>query len=703
MKKTLTLLVLFISFSLTANNELTIAWDTSLSMKNRDLAKEFDLLESYFSKYPEATVTILEFNNIRILENKVKVTNGNWQEIKTQLSTSIYDGATSYEKLPAKLGEDIVLIFTDGVETLIRDTKILGKKPYIINSNADLDIDNLKFLALSNKGRLINLKFLENAANMPDQEITYMGNIFSPLVPLEDIRISVKGSSTEATPRRDGTYSIQAKPGEVILVSAGDQTLTEKTLNENRILNLWVTDKIEQLDAAQVLQNEEFRESEKEIQTGLRKTNKRSLGFSVASADESDISGYRELADAIRGRYAGVLVDRDLGNIQLTRFATFNGNRNALVILDGAPLADGVNIEGIVTPQNVASIDILKGFAATNIYGSDGRNGVVLITTKATASAMNATAKKKAPKNLYTGPVLSEDKIKDPAYLSNLKQQRTLATLYDTYLNERENYWDQSLYLADVSEYFSNWNEILAEQIAYNVLERDSDLSTLRGLLFTAYKTGNPNLALDIAYATLEKYPQQTQSYLDLAMAHKAAGNYQEALNRLLAIEYGTANQSLDFSNLRSIVDNEIRNLVQEQKPNLKLGKIQVKHLKKKDLNSRIVIDWSNRDAEFELTFISPDNLYTKWSHTLANNELMEEEVLHGFSQKEFEIDGGVQGEWTVNVKYLGNKITANNDPSLLKCTIYHNYGSENERTEEKIIRLQEKGSDKLMVKLVTE
>ena len=52
-------------------------------------------------------------------------------------------------------------------------------------------------------------------------------------------------------------------------------------------------------------------------------------------------------------------------------------------------------------------------------------------------------------------------------------------------------------------------------------------------------------------------------------MAYKMVGNHEEALNRLLAIEYGTAQPALDFTKLGTIADNEIRDLIAKHKDKL--------------------------------------------------------------------------------------------------------------------------------------
>ncbi|MCH9660047.1 MAG: TonB-dependent receptor plug domain-containing protein [Bacteroidetes bacterium] len=699
----LLLLFLFICVHLSAKQSLTIAWDTSLSMKDRNIVAELDFLSSYFIKYPETAVTVLHFNSRNVVHKKFEVKQGNWSAIKADLKKVSYDGATAYDKLSTALGKGTIFIFTDGKESILRDVKSLGEKPYLINSLKNCDLANLQFLALSNKGRFINLNNHDSKVYKKTLTPNYTGNIFSPLVALKNLTISIKDSKTKVKVKTDGTYSITGNPGDELVVTAFGETLATEILGENRILNLWIAEEAEQLDEVYLKKKREVAESEKAIETGLGTASKRSLGYATSSLDEEQIKGYFTLADALRGQFAGVNVGEDLGNVQMTGRLTSNlGTQNALVVIDGAPMALDTRVEGIVTPRNVASIIVLKGMAAASLYGTEGRNGVILITTKARAASVDSYGNKIEPKNLYQGEELVPAKSEIPNYIKELQGKLNLSERYEFYLKQRESYWSHPMYFSDMYEYFSNMNIGLGQQIAYNVLERDSSLDALRALLLTSYKVGHYQLALDIAYTLLTKYPQQTQSYLDLAMAHKAMNNHQEALNRLLAIENGTANSSLNFSELTTIADNEIRNLIADHYEELDLSNTSEKHMKKKSLKARIVIDWSNRDAEFVLTFINPDKRYSRWIHSMANPELIEKEVMYGFSQKEFEIDGGVLGEWVFNVNYLGNKIENSKAPTLLKCTIQHNYGTPQERTEQKVIKLYQEGSNEQLVQLIT-
>lgn len=132
---------------------------------------------------------------------------------------------------------------------------------------------------------------------------------------------------------------------------------------------------------------------------------KRALGYAVTTV-KSDAVANKGEADVVRslnGKIPGVEILQTSGvagtgtNFQIRGFNTITQNTQPLFIVDGVQFNintnDGGNfLDGSVLtsssrfldidPNNIADISVLKGIAATTIYGELGRNGVVLITTK---------------------------------------------------------------------------------------------------------------------------------------------------------------------------------------------------------------------------------------------------------------------------------------------------------------------------------
>jgi len=104
---------------------------------------------------------------------------------------------------------------------------------------------------------------------------------------------------------------------------------------------------------------------------------------------------------------------------------------------------------------------------------------------------------------------------------------------------------------------------------------------------------------------------------------------------------------------------------------------------------TRVLFEWNNSEAEFDLQFVNPDKHYFVWSHTLENeSERIYDEKVKGYSCEHFLIDKSLLGTWKINIKYFGNKAY---NPTYLKTTVYYDYGTTVERSEVKLFSLSEK------------
>jgi iron complex outermembrane receptor protein len=134
------------------------------------------------------------------------------------------------------------------------------------------------------------------------------------------------------------------------------------------------------------------------------KRERRKLGYAVAnvSGDEIIKASPTNFGSALYGRAAGVKIQSAPGgatsavNIQVRGINSITGDNQPMIVVDGVPIRkDSYNtgdywsdsrIRGNslldINPDNIQDISILKGAAATALYGSDGANGVVVITTK---------------------------------------------------------------------------------------------------------------------------------------------------------------------------------------------------------------------------------------------------------------------------------------------------------------------------------
>ncbi|MEG2599670.1 MAG: SusC/RagA family TonB-linked outer membrane protein [Muribaculaceae bacterium] len=136
---------------------------------------------------------------------------------------------------------------------------------------------------------------------------------------------------------------------------------------------------------------------------GMKKDRK-ALGYSVQDlkAEDMNTDGTTSLASAIQGKLTGVDIRPSSGapgasaNIVIRGARSFDGNNAPLYVVDGMPIASeadystGKSVTGAnladrsidINPEDIESINVLKGQAASALYGMRASNGVILITTK---------------------------------------------------------------------------------------------------------------------------------------------------------------------------------------------------------------------------------------------------------------------------------------------------------------------------------
>ncbi len=188
--------------------------------------------------------------------------------------------------------------------------------------------------------------------------------------------ITVKGTTTATSTAADGSFSIQAPTGRVTLqVSSVGFTSTDQVVEATQnsiVVNL--SEEAQQLGEVVV------------TALGITKT-KKSLNYATQTVETKDLTKAREtnVANSLSGKVAGLDVVRSSQGVGSSVRIVLRGDRSinnpnqsqALIIIDGIP-----GDMGSLNPDDIASMNVLKGSSASALYGSDAANGAIIITTK---------------------------------------------------------------------------------------------------------------------------------------------------------------------------------------------------------------------------------------------------------------------------------------------------------------------------------
>lgn len=703
MRKYLLLLItVLICHSLSSQQnikKITLLWDTSYSMIDRNLDNDLNYLNEFFSKNMNSDVILVKFSNDVILNQTYSIRNSNWSDLKNELQNTTYDGSTNYKKL--KVGEtDQVLLFSDGYSFHTKFPKI--KSPLIvISSNKKINSDFFTLITKDSGKEFIDLSALQtNTSNASEFKII-SGRVSDENGYLSDVVVFSRDNNLQTVTDSLGNFSIEAKiRGILEFRYVGKNTILSRISDATK-KNIYMTNGNMVLDEL-VLEN-----NKKEvIDNGFSKQDKKRIGYSIETLSGDDIiPSNTDVKDAVSGKFSGVKIG---ANDDLSQFVgrglgtTILGNQYGLIVVDGFVIKQSdssrdngfIADTGFINPENIESVTYLKGLAATNIYGSDGSNGVLLIKTKTGSSSY----KKKKKRQLGNTPTYIDDteinEIIDKPYIKEISQTKTIEEAYSVYISQRELYGKEISFFFDMASYFKNWNNsYLMKRILSTVLEinKTLDLELLRVLAFKYNEFGMFDEAIKIYKKIISIQPNESQVYRNLALSYQLNKQFvlaQQVYDKILNNKYDDVDS---FSGLKQTINTEYKNLVALHNSSLVTANIPDFYKKNAEYDTRIVFEWSHFNAEFDLQIVNPQRRYFTWSHTKKEeSSRFIKEASQGYGLEEFFITKKDKGEWLFNITYYGKNTGNNSLPTYLKITVYNHYGKPNQTKTESIKELND-------------
>jgi TonB-linked SusC/RagA family outer membrane protein len=227
------------------------------------------------------------------------------------------------------------------------------------------------------------------------QERTVTGKVTSTEdgSPLPGVNVVVKGTTNGTVTDADGGYSLSVPQDNAVLVFSFIGLRSEEVpVGTRATVDLQMAPDVQQLSEVVV------------TAMGIERT-KNELAYAAQKVDGAQIAQTRDnnFVNALSGRVAGLDIKRtnSMGgstNVVIRGFKSITGNNQALFIVDGVPIDnsntnaaaqttggggyDYGNAAADINPDDIESVNVLKGAAATALYGSRAANGVILITTK---------------------------------------------------------------------------------------------------------------------------------------------------------------------------------------------------------------------------------------------------------------------------------------------------------------------------------
>ncbi|MDG1279166.1 MAG: TonB-dependent receptor [Algoriphagus sp.] len=192
--------------------------------------------------------------------------------------------------------------------------------------------------------------------------------------PVPGATIIIKGTQVGTVTDLDGVFSIQASPGDILVVSFIGYTARE-VIVQNGQTSYDISLQTSMSDLSEVVVVGYGSQIKKEVTGAIQ---------SVGAKELADLP-VSSVAQKLQGRLAGVQINQTTGkpgqgmNVRIRGQLSVSGGSAPLYVVDGFPITGDINA---INPDEIQEITVLKDAASTSLYGSRAANGVVLITTK---------------------------------------------------------------------------------------------------------------------------------------------------------------------------------------------------------------------------------------------------------------------------------------------------------------------------------
>lgn len=510
--------------------------------------------------------------------------------------------------------------------------------------------------------------------------------------PIQGATVRVKDSYKQVKTDADGKFEIDALSGDVLQIEY--LTTLPKEVSAQKDMNIALAVDGELLEMVTLKSEKREFLSDRNIETAYGKKKFDRLGYRAAQITADEIS-----AGALTFEQA-LLRLPTVGVVNPTSINLSNGR--AIVIDDiiyGPDQVGPTGINGLLDMNNVYSITVIPGIVGSVRYGTLGRNGVIIVRTK-TYAAAQGDYKPEAQEqtalvtgnNYNEGLVMLQDLPKSD-YIARLNQANSFEAAKSLYNQQRSLANSNSYgidFFVEASEYFEKWDMDFAAEVAREILNiAPKNAKALKTLAYRLEDMGDLEGAKAVYQRLALLNPNDAQSFRDLAYIYKETGEYTKSFalyKRILANQ----TEGVDFSGLQGVAEAELRQLLANHKDKVYYKDLPNSLLQtdyKRDI--RIVFEWNDPSAEFDLQFVDPSRKFFTYKHTRFDNlEKMEEEYTNGYSIEQFEIDDSIRGNWLINVESLSNDSSIN--PVYLKYTIYTNFGKSNETKETGVVNLSD-------------
>lgn len=194
--------------------------------------------------------------------------------------------------------------------------------------------------------------------------------------PVPFASISIKGSKGGGTANADGTFAIRAKDGDILVITS-QKNRKEVGVTSGNVGTVVLERVVQSGEMVTVVTTA----------LGVQRQPEQ-LAYSISRISGAEVTKAKtaNFQNGLQGKVSGLNVQNTNNGVTgstrvtLRGIRSLTGNNQPLLVLDGVPISLG--FLNNINPNDIADVNIIKGNTASSIYGQEGANGVIIVTTK---------------------------------------------------------------------------------------------------------------------------------------------------------------------------------------------------------------------------------------------------------------------------------------------------------------------------------
>jgi len=508
------------------------------------------------------------------------------------------------------------------------------------------------------------------------------------LHPLPHVNIIIKDSYLGTQTNAQGDYSIDAYPGDILVFShLGMETEEIRVKRNTSVINVKMISYSIEIEEVEIKKKEKIGYMSQKEMLKAYPENKRLIKTAYGIIN-TDLSSSRiriiDGENLVRGLPVGEALEAIFGR----------SYEDVLFDVDGF-LLEGEAVH--ISSNDVDRVALLGPNAAIMRYGSLGaERQIVVINTKAQTWLDDMGVDRSEEHQQLLDSAMRVTHLDTyspytPPYLERLQKLRSEKKALSIIEEQRSSHLSDPYYFLEIYELFlSRWgnNEKPKELSEYIIENFSNDVSVIKALAYIKQQQGYYLNALSLYTEILKSQSWYAQPLRDMANVYAEIGENEKAwwyYTQYINILEQLPDASFDPYGKDQLIATEMMNILEQNKEFLSNGDTIKTVINEIGPQVRLVFEWNNPKAKFELQFVTPEGFYDSWSNKPGMDVTQNQVAVNGYSSHQFFLGEENIGLWQVNIDYRGNDSEV---PTYLKVSVYRDYGLPSQQSEIKIYKL---------------